>query len=231
MATGRGKAAIKRGTAPNTYVDTARERGVVGEYKVKLELVSPRVELPAATKRQLVVEERRIPPGGRGHARGGGLVGDARGALEDAHEAMQGDGEVGDADGLGDDQDHGAVDMVAGGVGAVGLVGADVEVVEVAADGSQGQEAVEERATGGRPVFLRRAREAHPRSIEAGGTADAGDWSGGRATVLRKGTRRRRTAVRRGRQGRRGGGEAGGEGRRPGRRDVGVEAWWNGVVG
>lgn len=100
------------------------------------------------------MKEGRISPRGRGGARRGQLFGGGGRTLEDAHKSVQGDGEMGDADRLCDDQDYRAVHMVAGRVDAVGFVGADVEVVEGPAHGSQGQETGEERAAGGRPVFL-----------------------------------------------------------------------------
>lgn len=45
---------------------------------------------------------------------------------------MQQDGQVRDADGLDDGQDHSALHMVAGTVFAVGIVGSDVEVGDIA---------------------------------------------------------------------------------------------------
>jgi len=55
------------------------------------------------------------------------LVGGGVGVLVDADEAVEGNGQVCDADGLDHGQDYGALNVVAGGILAMGLGGADVE--------------------------------------------------------------------------------------------------------
>lgn len=81
------------------------------------------------------------------------------GVLVDADEAAQDDSQVGEADGLDDGQDDGALHVVASIVFAVGLAGTYMEVGEVAAiSRTDGQcEAGEKggRATRGRLIFQR----------------------------------------------------------------------------
>lgn len=54
------------------------------------------------------------------------------GSLVDTYVAVQQNGQVRDADGLDDGQDHGALDMFAGTVFAVRVVGPDMEVGDMA---------------------------------------------------------------------------------------------------
>jgi len=101
---------------------------------------------------------------------------------------MEGDDEVGDAKGFRDDEYYGSVDMVTGGVGAVGFVGAYVkEVFRVTFDGGSqrdGEPVEKGAARGGRVVFWRRSGEgAHPRSDERVGEC-GGKRGGGRAAVV-----------------------------------------------
>lgn len=69
----------------------------------------------------------------------GAELGSSRCILENSHIAMQGDGQVGDTNGLDDGKDDGAGDMIAGLVLTMRLVRSDVEIGEVARSRAEGQ--------------------------------------------------------------------------------------------
>jgi len=115
-----------------TYVNAAWEVTFGGEDQIKLELVSPNIQSTVAAQYLLVLEEGSITLWRKLVARGtrwNGAVVEGRRALPDTDEAMESDYEVGDAKGFRDDEDYGSLDMVACRIGAVGFVGAYVEVL------------------------------------------------------------------------------------------------------
>lgn len=78
----------------------------------------------------------------------GGQLGGGPGVFEYADEAMQGDRQMCDANGLDNGQDDGAGDMVAGRVLAMRLVRSDMKVGEVAGSRAKGQGPAREERRG-----------------------------------------------------------------------------------
>lgn len=105
-----------------TYINARRE-AFRRKLQLKIKLVYARLKSPFTTQRLLILEKRAVaiakilrfawitrscqPKIRQGLVR-------RIWVLEDAHEAMEADGEMGDADRLDDLEDHGAFDQVAG---------------------------------------------------------------------------------------------------------------------
>lgn len=123
-----------------THIDASRQSSL-GEFQVEFKLIHARVEATFSAEGDLVVEERGVAiPKVLRLARvrhwyccvaGDDLLGRRR-VLEDAHEAMEGDGKMGDADRLDDGEDYEALDGVAGRVLPMRLGRLDVEVDDIA---------------------------------------------------------------------------------------------------
>ena len=144
------------GGTDGTYIYTAGQ-AFARKHQVESELVLARLEFAVGTEHLLVPEETgvsiseifellpRLIGGSFGRVRSS-LV-QVGGTLVDADEAMERDGQVGDADGFDYCQDDVAFDIVADRVLAMGVGGMDVEIGKVARARSDGQrEATEKRA-------------------------------------------------------------------------------------
>jgi len=153
-------------------VDAAGQVHVVGELDLEVEAVYTLVQTAVAAEDRLVLEQRgeaiakvlaRLLASSLGAADAIGvaaqLVGGCAGGAVDLGEAVQADGDVGDADGLDDLDDDAALDALAGRVLLVRIVGLDVEVGNAAA-------------------LLREQRRRETRQDAATGRRDG--WSGRR---------------------------------------------------
>lgn len=146
-----------RGVKRGTYINTAWQ-SFGWKDEVEFEFPFPCRQPALAAKYLFVLEERGLPVAvvpevlvsivGYVSRIDGGQLGGGPGVFEDADEAMQGDRQMGDANGFDDGQDDGAGDMVAGRVLAVRLVGSDMEVGEVAGSRVKGQAPAREERRG-----------------------------------------------------------------------------------